>query len=168
MQTSTYFIRNFGFLSTFQNVAQLVEGKKLLRRPPLLPSYFSSRQFLVPTGDRESQTITRRAELVLFQNWDNGLTFARSREKREQGQDEECRVRCNGERFGAAHGWRGAFQDQANHGSDTICHGTPPCRTVPCCSGAPGSMKYRTRLVRRRRRLRDRQFGIRQRRDCGC
>ena len=151
-------------------MVQPVEGKKLLRCPPL-PSYFSSRQFLVPTGDRESQTITRRAELVLFQNWDNGLTFARSREKREsRGQDEECRVRCNGERFGAAHGWRGAFQDQANHGSDTIYHGTPPCRrTVPCCSAAaPGSMKYRTRLVRRRWRLRDRQFGIRQRRDCGC
>ena len=62
----------------------------------------------------------------------------------------------------------GPFMRQTDHGSETTCHGTPPCRTVPCCSGAPGSMKYRTRLARRRWRLRDRQFGIRQRRDCGC
>ena len=92
------------FLSTFQSVVQPVEGKKLLRRPPLLPSYFSSRQFLVPTGDRESQTITRRAELVLFQNWDNGLTFARSREKREsRGKTKGAGCGAT-ERFGAAHG----------------------------------------------------------------
>ena len=45
---------------------------------------------------------------------------------------------------------REPFMRQTDHGSETTCHGTPPCRTVPCCSGAPGSMKYRTRLVRRR------------------
>ena len=126
----------------FQFIFENVQPRVLELLPHLsLPSYFSSRQFLVPTGDRESQTITRRGELALFQNWDNGLTFACVREARRSRYIEERAVRRRSARGFATRTYTSPTDPSK------IFHGTPRRRTLRCGGGGggPGSMKYRTR-----------------------